>query len=67
MKKILLKLGILFLPIAIIIVLINYNVDPANVFSGDDYVEKIADIIASGNNADNISNYNERILTNINL
>jgi len=62
MKKIILKLIIIFLPIAIIIGLINYNVDPANVFSGDDYVEKIADIIASGNNADNISNYNERIL-----
>jgi hypothetical protein len=62
MKSILLKLSIIFLPIAIIIVVINYNVDPANVFSGDDYVQKIADIIASGNNAENILNCDERLL-----
>lgn len=62
MKKLLLKLSIIFVPFAIIIVAINYYVDPANIFSGDAYVDKIATILASGNNADNISNYNERLL-----
>ncbi len=62
MRKILLKLSIIFIPFAIIIVTINYNVDPANIFSGDEYVDKIANIIASGNNADNILNCNERLL-----
>lgn len=62
MKKLLLKLSFIFIPLAIIIVAINYTVDPANIFSGDAYVDKIATILASGNNADNISNYNERLL-----
>jgi hypothetical protein len=62
MKKLLLKLCIIFIPFAIIIVATNYYVDPANIFSGDAYVDKIATILASGNNADNISNYNERLL-----
>lgn len=62
MKKLLLKLSILFIPFAIIVVATNYYVDPANIFSGDAYVDKIATILASGNNADNISNYNERLL-----
>lgn len=62
MKKLLKKLCIIFVPFAIIIVVTNYYVDPANIFSGDAYVNKIATILASGNNADNISNYNERLL-----
>ena len=62
MKKLLLKLSIIFIPFAIIIIAINYTVDPANIFSGDAYVDRIATILASRNNADNISNYNERLL-----
>ena len=62
MKKILHKIFILFIPFAIIIIATNYLVDPANVFSEDEYIDKIANIIASGNNADNIVNCNERLL-----
>lgn len=62
MGKLLTKLAIIFIPLALIVVLTNFIVDPANIFSGEKYVGQIAGILASGNNADNITNYNERLL-----
>lgn len=62
MKRLISKLCILFIPISVIIIATNYYVDPANIFSDEAYVNEIATILASGNNVDNISNYNERLL-----
>ena len=62
MKKLIIKLCIIFIPFGIIVVATNVIIDPANIFSGEKYVNDIANILASGNNADNISNYNERLL-----
>jgi hypothetical protein len=62
MKKITIKLSILLLPIGMLVLSINCIVDPANLISGETYVENIAQILAKGNNVDNISNYDERLL-----
>ncbi len=62
MKKLLIKLSIIFIPLGFLIITTNLIVDPANIFSGEKYVKNIASILISGNNADNISNYNERLL-----
>lgn len=62
MKKLIIKLSIIFIPLGLIIVVTNILVDPANIFSADSYVDKIANIMVSGNNVDNIINYNERLL-----
>lgn len=62
MKKLVLKLTFLFLPLGLMILIVNIKVDPANVFSGEKYIENISSILVSGNNADNIANYNERLL-----
>jgi hypothetical protein len=45
MKKLLLKLSILILPIAVIVISTNYFVDPANVLQGEMYLQKIANIL----------------------
>ena len=50
------------LPIALMVSLTNYLVDPANIFSSKQYVAGIASILSLGHNVDNISNYNERLL-----
>jgi hypothetical protein len=62
MKKLALKLAILFIPLGLIIMIVNVRVDPANIFSGEKYLDKITAILVSGNNVDNIANYNERLL-----
>ena len=59
MKRLIFNLGIIFIPIGFVIIATNIYIDPANIFSGEKYVERIATILVSGNNADNISNYNE--------
>jgi hypothetical protein len=62
MRRLTLKLLILFVPIGLPIIAINYFVDPANIFSGEEYIEGIANIMAKGHNVDNIANYDERLL-----
>jgi hypothetical protein len=62
MKKLAVKLSVIFIPFGILVLCTNLMVDPANIFSGEEYVKKIVAILSSGNNVDNISNYNERLL-----
>lgn len=62
MKKLFVKLAVIFVPLAVIVIATNFVIDPANIFSSEKYVDGIASILASGNNADNITNYNERLL-----
>ncbi len=40
----------------------NYCVDPAQLFSDGNYEQGVADILLSGNNVANVSNYDERLL-----
>jgi len=40
----------------------NYCVDPAQLFSDGNYEQGVADILLSGNNVTNVSNYDERLL-----
>ena len=61
MKKLLLRLC-LFIPILLIIVVVNFTVDPANLYSGEAYITGIAKIILSGKNVANVENYDERLL-----
>src|SRR5579863_2940442 len=56
------KLVYIVLPFFFIITIVNYTVDPANVFSAKKYVGGIADILSLGHNVDNVSNYDERLL-----
>jgi hypothetical protein len=41
---------------------INYFVDPAHIFFSKNYVSDLAAILSKGHNADNVSNYDERLL-----
>lgn len=56
------KLLFIIIPVGLLLVLANYLVDPANVYSSGKYVKGIADILLSKHNVDNVSNYDERLL-----
>lgn len=62
MRSFFFKLLIIVIPIGLTITLVNYLVDPANIFSGTDYIGGIANILARGHNVDNVTNYDERLL-----
>jgi hypothetical protein len=62
MKALILKLSLIVIPLGLMIVLVNYKVDPANLFTGPDFTKGIALILNAGNNVENTKNYNERIL-----
>ncbi len=49
-------------PVALLVAMVNYKIDPANIFSTNLYVKGIAEILSAGHNVDNISNYDERLL-----
>jgi len=59
--KIFFKTLLYFIPIPIIIVVVNYFIDPANIFHPD-YEKGIADYLVTGKNVTNVVNYNERML-----
>ena len=61
-RRIILKLTLILLPVAILVISVNYFVDPANMFSSREYVSGIADILSKGNNVNNVKNYDERLL-----
>ena len=62
MKRLLFNLFLIIVPIGLLVVMVNYFVDPANIFSGTAYVSGISDILVKGHNVDNVSNYDERAL-----
>ncbi|HET6253702.1 MAG TPA: hypothetical protein VFE32_06500 [Puia sp.] len=62
MKKLFYKLISVIAPVGVLVVLVNYFIDPANIFSGTAYVAGISDILVKGHNVDNVSNYDERAL-----
>jgi hypothetical protein len=62
MRRLLINLALIIIPIGLLVVGVNYFVDPANIFSGETYVSGISDILVKGHNADNVLNYDERAL-----
>jgi len=62
MKRLLFHLFLIIVPIGLLVLLVNYLIDPANVFSGREYVAGISDILVKGHNVDNLYNYDERAL-----
>jgi hypothetical protein len=62
MKRLLFNLFLIIAPIVLLVVMVNYFVDPANIFSGTTYVSGISDILVKGHNVDNVSNYDERAM-----
>lgn len=62
MKNLLLKLTLIVVPVALLVIMVNYCVDPANMFRSREYVTGIVDILVKGNNVDNVKNYDERLL-----
>ena len=61
MKKLIIRCC-LFIPILLLMAVVNFVVDPANLFSGDFYVTGMAQILLSGKNVANIGNFDERLL-----
>lgn len=61
MKGFILKITALFLPLFLLLVVVNYFGDAAKLFHSD-YEKKIASIINSGAYVTNIENYDDRIL-----
>ncbi len=49
------------IPLPIVLVLVNYTVDPANLFN-EQYESKIAEYLSEGYNVTDIMNFNERVL-----
>ena len=62
MRTIFIKLLIIILPVACLVAITNYRVDPANIFSSSEYIGGIAEILSKGHNVDNLTNYDERLL-----
>ncbi|MBL4889639.1 MAG: DUF1574 family protein [Candidatus Lindowbacteria bacterium] len=58
----LIKNTMVFLPLVFVLVLVNYFVDPAQLFKGTLYEKGIVDILHQGLNVAGITNYDERIL-----
>ena len=61
MKFFLKKIIFFSFPIVIVLIIVNFTIDPANLFSSV-YEDKIATALISGNNITNIDNYDERKL-----
>ncbi|MHA4808309.1 hypothetical protein ACX0G9_09375 [Flavitalea flava] len=62
MGKLSYRLLLIVLPLGLLVLLTNYIVDPGNIFSSREYLEGIAKILSKGDNIDNITNYDERLL-----
>ena len=62
MRLLLIKLAAIVLPIGTLVCLVNYTVDPANIFASKSFVSNIAIILSSGHNVENVANYDERLL-----
>ena len=54
-----------FLSLIMVVVTVNFFVDPANIFGNNDYEKTIAMLLVEGKNAANISNYDDRIVQKI--
>ena len=61
MKKFLKKILLISTPLMILLVVINYFIDPAKIYDSK-YEKKISNILINGNFVTNINNYDERIL-----
>src|ERR1700761_9668227 len=62
MKIFFYKLAAIILSAGLLLVLLNYTIDPANIYSSKKYIGGIAGILSAGHNVDNVSNYDERLL-----
>lgn len=54
-----------FLPLMLLVMVVNYFVDPARLFSNGDYETGIAKLLLSGKNVAEISNHDERVLQRV--
>lgn len=61
-QRLLLRLLVIIAPVGTLVVLANYFVDPAHLFSSATYLQGIGEILSKGHNVDNVGNYNERLL-----
>ncbi|MBE9583139.1 hypothetical protein IM792_01625 [Mucilaginibacter sp. JRF] len=61
MRKFLSKLT-LTLPVLLVVMLVNYFVDPANLFNKGKYERGVAGILSQGKYATNVTNYDGRLL-----
>lgn len=61
MKKFIVKL-LLFLPVFIIVVLINLTYDPAHLFDGGKYEKELANYLLEGKNVANVTNYDVKLM-----
>lgn len=62
MRKLFIKLSLIIVPVALMVCLTNWRIDPANRFTGRQFTVGIAEILSKGHNVGNLSNYNERLL-----
>ena len=62
MRSLFTKLLLLLLPIELLVILINIFVDPGNILRKENYYTEIAVSLVAGNNIDNLTNYDERLL-----
>ena len=61
--KFFLKKLFFYLPVILIIIGVNYFIDPAHIFGKGIYEEKVAQYLLDGYNVDNVTlNYNDRLL-----
>lgn len=51
-----------FIPLFLVLITVNYFVDPANIFKSDKFYVQLSNILLSGENIANLSNYDERLL-----
>lgn len=61
MRKFFIKIC-LFLPVPLLLIGVNYFIDPANLFKSIKYEKGIAEILLKGLNVANISNWDERLV-----
>jgi hypothetical protein len=50
MKKLLIKISILFTPLLCLLITVNYNIDPGGKFSNKNFYQKVASALAKGKN-----------------
>lgn len=62
MQKVVLKLILICFPVLILLISVNYSIDPANIFQSGQYEKDIAKLLCDSMNVTNIVNYDERLL-----
>ena len=60
-RNLIIKL-LFLLPIVVVVITVNYTIDPSHIFTGGAYEKGIAKLLLKGENVAKVGNYDDRLL-----